>query len=78
MLCSARRSGAKQDRRVLVVQLVVHPEPAPRLRHEVLDHRCVVAVDLVEQVVAVGGRVEAVIPEQQSLEARFLELLGER
>jgi ABC-2 type transport system ATP-binding protein len=34
--------------------------------------------DLVAAVVAMGGRVEAVIPEQQSLEARFLELLGER
>ena len=34
--------------------------------------------DLVDAVVALGGRVEAVIPEQQSLEARFLELLGER
>lgn len=32
--------------------------------------------DLVDQVVALGGRIEAVIPEQQSLEARFLELLG--
>ncbi len=34
--------------------------------------------DLVNAVVALGGRVEAVIPEQQSLESRFLELLGER
>jgi hypothetical protein len=34
--------------------------------------------DLVEEVVALGGRVEAVIPEHQSLEARFLELLGEQ
>ncbi|MEO6857306.1 MAG: ABC transporter ATP-binding protein [Solirubrobacteraceae bacterium] len=34
--------------------------------------------DLVDTVVALGGRVEAVIPEQQSLESRFLELLGER
>jgi ABC-2 type transport system ATP-binding protein len=34
--------------------------------------------DLVDEVVGLGGRVEAVIPEQQSLEARFLELLGER
>ena len=34
--------------------------------------------DLVGEVVALGGRVEAVIPEHQSLEARFLELLGER
>ena len=28
-------------------------------------------------IVALGGRVEAVIPEHQSLEDRFLELLGE-
>ncbi len=34
--------------------------------------------DLVNDVVALGGRVGAVIPEHQSLEARFLELLGER
>jgi ABC-2 type transport system ATP-binding protein len=34
--------------------------------------------DLVDQLVALGGRVQAVIPEHQSLEARFLELLGER
>jgi len=34
--------------------------------------------DLVDQVVALGGRVEAVIPEHESLEARFLELLGRR
>jgi ABC-2 type transport system ATP-binding protein len=34
--------------------------------------------DLVDQVVALGGRVEAVIPEHETLEARFLELLGER
>ncbi|MBV9048740.1 MAG: ABC transporter ATP-binding protein [Solirubrobacterales bacterium] len=34
--------------------------------------------DLVEELVAKGGRVEAVIPEHQSLEARFLELLGQR
>jgi hypothetical protein len=33
--------------------------------------------DLVAAIVARGGRVEAVVPEQQSLEARFLELLGE-
>lgn len=32
--------------------------------------------DLVSDLVARGGRVEAVIPEHQSLEARFLELLG--
>jgi ABC-2 type transport system ATP-binding protein len=34
--------------------------------------------ELVKQLVALGGQVEAVIPEHQSLEARFLELLGER
>ncbi|MBV8430646.1 MAG: ABC transporter ATP-binding protein [Solirubrobacterales bacterium] len=34
--------------------------------------------DLVGELVALGGRVEAVIPEHQSLEARFLELLRER
>ena len=34
--------------------------------------------DLVAAVVALGGRIGAVIPEHQSLEARFLELLGER
>lgn len=34
--------------------------------------------DLVGELVARGGRVEAVVPEHQSLEARFLELLGER
>jgi hypothetical protein len=34
--------------------------------------------DLVDELVALGGRVEAVIPEQLSLEARFLELLGGR
>jgi ABC-2 type transport system ATP-binding protein len=34
--------------------------------------------DLVDEVIALGGRIEAVIPEHQSLEARFLELLGER
>ncbi len=34
--------------------------------------------DLVGRVVALGGRVEAVIPEHQSLEARFLELLGDQ
>jgi ABC-2 type transport system ATP-binding protein len=34
--------------------------------------------DLVDELVARGGRVEAVIPEHESLEARFLELLGER
>lgn len=34
--------------------------------------------DLVEELVAAGALVEAVIPEHQSLEARFLELLSER
>ncbi len=34
--------------------------------------------DLVDELVALGGRVEAVIPEHQTLEARFLELLSER
>lgn len=34
--------------------------------------------DLVAHIVGRGGRVEAVVPEQQSLEDRFLELLGER
>ncbi len=34
--------------------------------------------DLVSHVVCIGGRVEAVIPEHKSLEARFLELLGDR
>jgi len=33
--------------------------------------------DLVAAIVSLGGRVEAVVPQQQSLEARFLELLGE-
>jgi len=33
--------------------------------------------ELVARVVAMGGRVRAVVPEHQSLEARFLELLGE-
>jgi ABC-2 type transport system ATP-binding protein len=33
--------------------------------------------ELVAAIVTLGGRVEAVVPEQQSLEARFLELLGE-
>ena len=33
--------------------------------------------DLVARIVASGGRVEAVIPEHQSLEDRFLELLDE-
>jgi ABC-2 type transport system ATP-binding protein len=31
---------------------------------------------LVAAVVSVGGRIGAVIPEQQTLEERFLELLG--
>jgi ABC-2 type transport system ATP-binding protein len=34
--------------------------------------------DLVDELVARGGRVEAVIPEHESLEARFLELLAQR
>jgi ABC-2 type transport system ATP-binding protein len=34
--------------------------------------------DLVDEVLALGGRIEAVIPEQQTLEDRFLELLGKR
>ncbi len=34
--------------------------------------------DLVGELVALGGQVQAVIPEHQSLEARFLELLAER
>jgi ABC-2 type transport system ATP-binding protein len=33
--------------------------------------------DLVATVVAFGGRVEAVVPDQQSLEERVLELLGD-
>ena len=33
---------------------------------------------LVDQLVALGGQIQAVIPEHQSLEARFLELLAER
>jgi ABC-2 type transport system ATP-binding protein len=33
--------------------------------------------ELVAAIVALGGRVEAVIPEHQSLEESFLELLGE-
>ena len=33
--------------------------------------------DLVRQVVALGGRVRAVVPKTKSLETRFLELLGE-
>jgi ABC-2 type transport system ATP-binding protein len=33
--------------------------------------------DVVACAVALGGRVEAVVPEQQSLESSFLELLGE-
>jgi ABC-2 type transport system ATP-binding protein len=32
--------------------------------------------DLVASIVGLGGRVEAVVPQQQSLEERFLELLG--
>ena len=34
--------------------------------------------ELVAQVVALGGRVAAVVPEHKTLEARFLELLGRR
>jgi ABC-2 type transport system ATP-binding protein len=34
--------------------------------------------DVVAAMVARGGRIEAVVPQQQSLEARFLELLGEQ
>jgi ABC-2 type transport system ATP-binding protein len=34
--------------------------------------------ELVSRIVAVGGLVEAVIPEHRTLEQRFLELLGER
>ena len=33
--------------------------------------------ELVTAIVSLGGQVEAVVPEQQSLEERFLELLGE-
>jgi ABC-2 type transport system ATP-binding protein len=33
--------------------------------------------DLVAAIVSRGGRVEAVVPERQTLEERFLELLGE-
>jgi ABC-2 type transport system ATP-binding protein len=34
--------------------------------------------ELVAAIVSLGGRIEAVVPERQSLEARFLELLGEK
>jgi ABC-2 type transport system ATP-binding protein len=34
--------------------------------------------DLVAEIVAMGGRVEAVVPDRQTLEDRFLELLGEQ
>jgi ABC-2 type transport system ATP-binding protein len=34
--------------------------------------------ELVSELVALGGQVQAVIPEHETLEARFLELLGER
>jgi ABC-2 type transport system ATP-binding protein len=34
--------------------------------------------DLVDELVALGGRVDAVIPKHESLEARFLQLLSER
>jgi hypothetical protein len=33
--------------------------------------------DLVAAIVGLGGRVYAVEPQQQSLEDRFLQLLGE-
>jgi ABC-2 type transport system ATP-binding protein len=33
--------------------------------------------ELVARIVSLGGQVEAVVPEHQSLEERFLELLGE-
>jgi ABC-2 type transport system ATP-binding protein len=33
--------------------------------------------EIVASIVAIGGRVEAVVPERQTLEERFLELLGE-
>ena len=33
--------------------------------------------ELVRGIVGLGGRVEAVVPEHQSLEDRFLELLGD-
>jgi ABC-2 type transport system ATP-binding protein len=33
--------------------------------------------DLVDAIVAEGGRIRAVIPEHKSLEDRFLELLGQ-
>jgi ABC-2 type transport system ATP-binding protein len=34
--------------------------------------------ELVRELVALGGQVEAVVPQHQTLEARFLELLGEQ
>jgi hypothetical protein len=34
--------------------------------------------ELVGSIVSLGGQVEAVIPEQQTLEERFLELLEEK
>jgi ABC-2 type transport system ATP-binding protein len=34
--------------------------------------------DLVDGIVSGGGRLEALVPEHQTLEERFLELLGER
>ncbi len=43
---------------------------------EGIDPSCI--ANLVGELVALGGQVQAVIPEHQSLEARFLELLGER
>lgn len=45
-------------------------------RLELADPGCV--PDVVRAVVELGGRVEAVVPEHQSLEDRFLELLGDR
>ena len=57
----------------------------PLLAQPVLDGEWLVAEriqpgeipELVATIVARGGRVEAVIPEHQTLEERFLELLGE-
>jgi hypothetical protein len=31
--------------------------------------------EVVEAIVAIGGRVEAVVPEHRTLEERFIELL---
>jgi ABC-2 type transport system ATP-binding protein len=41
-----------------------------------VDPSC--TADLVRELVALGGQVQAVIPDHQSLEARFIELLSER